>query len=208
MPTTDVLLVFFAASLLLGVAPGPDNIFVLTQSAAYGAWAGLATTLGLLTGLCVHTSAVAVGVAALLQSTAWAFSALKVVGAGYLLYLALLSFKAGASAATLEGGTFPGYGALYRRGILMNVTNPKVTLFFLAFLPQFCDLSKGGVALQVLVLGGLFMVATLLVFGGVALLGGRLALWFNKSRRGQVWVHRCTGCVLAGLAAMLLFADV
>ncbi|ATD80819.1 MULTISPECIES: LysE family translocator [Desulfovibrio] len=208
MLTVDVALAFFAASLLLGIAPGPDNIFVLTQSAVYGAGAGVVTTLGLVTGLCVHTAAVALGVAAIFQSSPLAFTLLKTVGAAYLLWLAWLSFRAGASLALTGGGgtPFPGYAALYRRGIVMNVTNPKVSLFFLAFLPQFCDPSRGSVALQVLGLGLLFMLATLMVFFSVALLGGRLALWFNKAPGGQILIHRAAGLVFAGLALLLLFS--
>lgn len=207
MLSPDVLLAFFAASLLLGIAPGPDNIFVLTQSAVYGAGAGMVTTLGLVTGLCVHTAAVALGVAALFQSSPLAFTALKIAGAAYLLWLARLSFRAGAALArTPDAAAFPGYAALYRRGIVMNVTNPKVSLFFLAFLPQFCDPAKGSVAVQVLCLGALFMLAAIVVFFAVAALGGRLARWFNRSARGQMLIHRAAGLVFAGLAAALLFS--
>lgn len=207
MLTVDVALAFFAASLLLGIAPGPDNIFVLTQSAVYGAGAGIVTTLGLVTGLCVHTTAVALGVAAIFQSSPLAFTILKTVGAGYLLWLAWLSFKAGAALAITrgDGAPFPGFATLYRRGIVMNVTNPKVSLFFLAFLPQFCDPARGSMAMQVLSLGLLFMLATIVVFFSVALLGGRLAVWFNKSPGGQVLVHRAAGLVFVGLAVALLF---
>lgn len=220
----DVLLAFFATALLLGIAPGPDNIFVLTQSALYGVGAGVVTTMGLVTGLCVHTSAVALGIAAIFQTSPLAFTLLKTAGAGYLLWLAWLSFRAGASAnvdtgqpagegdataqqaeAALNTG-FPGYASLYRRGIVMNVTNPKVSLFFLAFLPQFCDPSKGSVALQVLSLGAIFMLATIVVFWTVAALGGRLALWFNRSPRGQILIQRVAGCVFVTLAAALLFS--
>ena len=208
MLTPDTLLAFFAAALLLSIAPGPDNIFVLTQSALYGAGAGVVTTLGLVTGLCVHTTAVALGVAAIFQTSALAFTLLKTAGAAYLLWLAWLSFRAGAAmVADSAGGAasdFPGYARLYRRGIVMNVTNPKVSLFFLAFLPQFCDPARGGIALQVLSLGVLFMLATIIVFWTVAALGGRLAVWFNKSQRGQILVQRVAGCVFVALAAALL----
>ena len=137
MLTPETALAFFAAALLLAVAPGPDNIFVLTQSAVYGAGAGVATTFGLVTGLCVHTTAVALGVAALFQSSALAFTLLKAAGALYLLRLAWLSFRAGAALALTPEAKppFPGYLALYRRGIVLNVTNPKVSLFFLALRP-------------------------------------------------------------------------
>lgn len=213
MLTPDAMMAFFAAALLLSIAPGPDNIFVLTQSALFGVGAGIITTLGLVTGLCVHTTAVALGVAAIFQTSALAFTLLKVAGAGYLLWLAWLSFRAGASttdvadgAASGTGRNFPGYMTLYRRGIVMNVTNPKVSLFFLAFLPQFCDPARGSVALQVLSLGVLFMLATIVVFWTVAALGGRLAVWFNRSKRGQIMMQRVAGCVFVGLASALLLS--
>lgn len=202
----ETLLSFFLASLILGLAPGPDNIFVLTQSALYGVRAGLSTTLGLVTGLCVHTTAVALGVAVIFQQSALAFTALKIVGAAYLLYLAWLSFRSGSARALLETRPFPGHVALWRRGVVMNVTNPKVSLFFLAFLPQFADPARGSLPLQIVLLGMLFMFATLLVFGTVALLGGRLAEWFNRSPRGQMLINRVAGCVFTALALALLFS--
>ena len=211
------MLAFFVAALLPGIAPGPDNIFVLTQSALFGAGAGMVTTLGLVTGLCVHTTAVALGVAAIFQTSALAFTLLKTAGAGYLLWLAWLSFRAGASTAQIAQGdassdgpayaAFPGYMALDRRGIVMNGTNPKVSLFFLAFLPQFCDPTRGSVAVQVLILGVLFMLATIVVFWTVAAVGGRLAVWFNRSPRGQIIMQRVAGCVFVAMAAALLLSS-
>ena len=214
MLTPDAMMAFFVAALLLSIAPGPDNIFVLTQSALFGTTAGMVTTLGLVTGLCVHTTAVALGVAAVFQTSALAFTLLKTAGAGYLLWLAWLSFRAGASTEKIAqgdggpaGAAFPGYMTLYRRGIVMNVTNPKVSLFFLAFLPQFCDPARGSVAVQVLILGALFMLATIVVFWTVAALGGRLAVWFNQSQRGQIIMQRVAGCVFVAMAAALLLSS-
>ena len=214
MLTPDAMMAFFVAALLLSIAPGPDNIFVLTQSALFGTTAGMVTTLGLVTGLCVHTTAVALGVAAIFQTSALAFTLLKTAGAGYLLWLAWLSFRAGASTEKIAqgdggnaGAAFPGYMALYRRGIVMNVTNPKVSLFFLAFLPQFCDPARGSVAVQVLILGALFMLATIVVFWTVAALGGRLAVWFNQSQRGQIIMQRVAGSIFVAMAAALLLSS-
>ncbi|WP_205756212.1 LysE family translocator [Labrenzia sp. 011] len=203
----EVLTVFFAAAVALGVAPGPDNIFVLTQSALYGRFAGLIVTLGLCTGLIVHTVAVALGVAAIFQTSMLAFTLLKFAGAGYLLYLAFQAFRA--VRTDLSGRQEPALSslALYRRGIVMNVSNPKVAIFFLAFLPQFADPARGSVPLQVLVFGGLFIVATVLVFGAVALGGGMLGAFLKQSPKAQIWLNRLAGIVFIGLALRLAIAE-
>ncbi len=132
----ETIVTFIFASSLLGIAPGPDNIFVLTQSALYGKKSGFFVTLGLCTGLIFHTAAVALGVAALLQASPLAFDVLKYLGAVYLLYLAWQAFKSQPVAAVSETGSDISYKALYIRGVVMNITNPKVSIFFLAFMPR------------------------------------------------------------------------
>ncbi|MBO6508528.1 MAG: LysE family translocator [Roseibium sp.] len=203
----DVLTVFFAAAIALGLAPGPDNIFVLTQSALYGRLAGLVVTLGLCTGLVVHSVAVALGVAAIFQTSEIAFTALKIIGAGYLLYLAFQAFRAGATDLPGNDGPALSLWSLYRRGIVMNVTNPKVAIFFLAFLPQFADPARGSVPVQILLFGGLLIVATILVFGGVALGGGLLGAFLRRSPGAQIWLNRVAGTVFVGLAVRLAIAE-
>ena len=207
MPAPETLGAFFVAAVLLGLAPGPDILFVLTQSALYGARAGISTMFGLLTGICGHTAAVALGVAALFQTSELAFSLLKFAGAAYLLYLAWLSFRSGASVANLQKSSFPGLWALYRRGVIMNITNPKVTLFFLAFLPQFADPARGSIPLQIVIFGMTFQFASLLVFGAVSILAGKIAERFNSSVRAQLILNRVAGCVFVVLAAGLVFAS-
>ena len=171
------------------MTPGPDVIIVLTQSSLYGMRAGVLTTLGLMTGLLGHTLAVALGVAVLFQTSEAAFTALKFLGAAYLLYLAWQSFRSGVFRAFLTQSLFPGYGTLYRRGFLSNITNPKVTLFCLAVLPQFVEPERGHPTLQILSLGG------------------RMATWFNRSDRAQMLMNRIAGCIFLGLALMLAFAS-
>lgn len=199
----DTLIPFTLASTLLALAPGPDNIFVLMQSALLGRKNGLFVTLGLCTGLIFHTSAVAFGVAALFQVSATAFTILKAAGATYLLYLAWQAFKA--SAENLEGKSVKPLSAarLYGRGIIMNITNPKVSIFFLAFLPQFTSPNHGSIAFQVMVLGLVFILTTFLVFGTIALAAGSLGTLLNRSPRIQVWLNRTAGTVFAGLALKL-----
>lgn len=194
---------FFVASILLGLAPGPDNIFVLTQSSLYGRKAGFAVVFGLCTGLTVHTAAVALGIAAFLQTSAYAFTALKLAGAFYLAWLSWQAFRATSKSLRLNKQNRRTFWQLYRRGILMNVTNPKVSIFFLAFLPQFVDPEKGQVAVQIVLLGGLFIVATLLVFGSISLVAGSLGEKVGQSERAQKILNRVAGTVFLLLAVRL-----
>ncbi len=207
MPTPGTALAFFTASVLLALAPGPDNLFVLAQSALYGRRAGFMVTLGLCTGLVGHTGAVALGVAVIVQTSAAAFTALKVAGAGYLAWLAWRAFRASAESLDKSPGPPLGAGRLYARGIIMNLTNPKVSIFFLAFLPSFADPGRGPVAPQVLLLGILFILATLLVFGSVAVAAGTLGPWFGRTPRARRMMNLGAGIVLAGLALALAAAS-
>jgi len=199
----ETLAPFFAASVLLCLAPGPDNIFVLTQSALRGRSAGLAVMLGLCTGLVGHSTAVALGVAVIFQTSALAFSMLKFIGAGYLVYLAWQAFRAPATPIEASGSENLRLGKYYSRGIIMNITNPKVSIFFLAFLPQFADPLHGPISAQILMLGGVFIFATILIFGGIALLAGTLGEWLNRSDRIQKVLNRLTGAVFVALALKL-----
>jgi len=206
MLTLQTCSAFFLASALLAVAPGPDNLFVLTQSALYGRLSGLIVMLGLCTGLLVHTTAVAFGVAVIFQASTLAFTLLKAVGAGYLLYLAWQVFRAAPEQVEMRDGHRRSRSALYRRGIVMNVTNPKVSIFFLAFLPQFADPARGPLSLQMIALGGIFIFATIIIFGTIALIGGTLGEWLNRSARAQRIMNLATGTLLVGIALKLLTA--
>ncbi|WP_319381430.1 LysE family translocator [Thiomicrorhabdus sp.] len=168
----DELAAFALIGVFLALAPGPDNLFVLMQSALYGRKDGVLLVLGLCTGLVVHTLAVALGVAALLKTSEAAFAILKILGALYLLYLAYQAYQA--STNGLRDGRHSPLSAsqLYRRGIFMNLTNPKVSVFFLAFLPQFAHIEYGPASLQILLLGAILILVTFIVFSGIALLAG------------------------------------
>lgn len=207
MLSAETISAFFIASVLLAIAPGPDNIFVLTQSALLGKLSGLMVVFGLCTGLLVHTGAVAFGVAVIFQASALAFTLLKFIGGGYLLYLAWHAFRASPEKINMHGGQEKGAGILYRRGIIMNLTNPKVSIFFLAFLPQFADPQRGPINLQMVVLGGIFIFATVLVFGSIALVGGALGDWLNRSERAQRTMNRIAGTVFIGLALKLVTVE-
>ena len=199
----NTIIMFSLASALLALAPGPDNIFVLTQSMVKGSKAGIIITLGLCTGLIFHTTAVALGVAVIFQTSQIAFNILKFVGALYLLYLAYMSFKDASKTSLHVEGKVLLLGAMYRRGILMNVTNPKVSIFFLAFLPQFITQEGGNVTLQVFMLGTLFMLCALVVFSCIALLAGKIGIWFTQTKSGEKILNRVAGTIFAGLALKL-----
>lgn len=162
----------------MALAPGPDNLFVLAQAAQQGKLNGLTVTIGLCTGLLVHTAAVALGVAAIFQASAVSFSLLKFIGAVYLLYLAYRAFIAFAERGYNQHPPRLNFSKFYVCGIIMNVTNPKVSFFFLAFLPQFTDPTIGPLVLQILILGLLFILSTILVFGGISLLAGGAGGYF------------------------------
>lgn len=199
----NTLLMFTLASTLLALSPGPDNIFVLTQSMVKGAKAGVIITLGLCSGLIFHTSAVALGVAVIFQTSLIAFNILKIVGAGYLLYLAYMAFK-DASKTTLHVDQKPlSLWAMYRRGVFMNVTNPKVSIFFLAFLPQFTNPQNGSLTLQIFTLGAVFMVCALVVFSLIAFLSSKIGAWFAQTKNGERILNRIAGTVFTALALKL-----
>jgi len=203
----ETVAIFFTASVALAFAPGPDNIFVLTQSALHGRKAGLLVTIGLCTGLLVHTAAVSLGVAAIFQTSALAFNILKMVGAMYLLYLAWQAFKAGATKIDESAELQMDLRKLYYRGVIMNITNPKVAIFFLAFLPQFADPAIGSITIQMMMFGGLFIIATLLIFGSIAWSAGFLGEWLKGSEKAQVIMNRIAGTVFAGLALRLAISE-
>jgi threonine/homoserine/homoserine lactone efflux protein len=202
-----ILLMFFTTSVLLALSPGPDNLFVMTQAAQQGRKAGLLVTLGLCTGLLFHTAAVTFGLAALFKTSALAFTILKFAGAGYLLYLAWQAFRAGTISENPVAGDRINSSALYRRGIIMNITNPKVSIFFLAFLPQFADPAKGSLSAQILLLGGIFIIATIIVFGAISFLAGVFGERFRESAFAQKVLNRAAGTVFAGLAVKLALAQ-
>ena len=207
MIDNNVLLAFFTTSVILALSPGPDNLFVMAQSARTGRIAGLFVTLGLATGLIGHTVAVAFGLAAIIRASTLAFTALKFSGAAYLLYLAWQAFRAGAATVKKEDVQAFSRGNLYRRGIVMNITNPKVSLFFLAFLPQFADPRRGSMMLQFFQLGGIFIMATIFVFGLISFIAGGVGEKFSNSPLAQKIVNRIASAVFVGLALKLALSE-
>ena len=206
---SSTFIYFLTASILLTLAPGPDILYLLTKSLSDGARAGIILACGLVSGIVFHTTLVMVGVAALIKSSATAMLLLKIFGAAYLLFLAFGAFKAARAGKKQLGIRNEELGikkplALYKRGVLMNVLNPKVLLFFLAFLPQFVDLSSEGASLTILFLGVVFAVQALTIFSGVALFAGRVRnLLLRGKNIGQI-LNFVEAAVLAFIALTLL----
>ncbi|HRZ27824.1 MAG TPA: LysE family translocator [Spirochaetota bacterium] len=203
----DNLALFITASALLALAPGPDNIFVFTQSIVNGRSAGMKIILGLCSGLVAHTTIVALGVAAIFQTSIVAFNILKYIGAAYLLYLSWKAFRASSGNIKITEKSPLTSWQLYRRGIIMNVTNPKVSIFFMAFLPQFAKPENGLMALQLIALGMVFILVTFVVFGLIAQLAGVIGRWILKSETGEKVMNKVASLVFASLAVKLILTE-
>jgi threonine/homoserine/homoserine lactone efflux protein len=203
MPSLDTSLSFFGISLLLAFMPGPDNMVVLVQSAALGRKAGMLLVLGLCSGLVIHTAAVVLGLAAVFAASAVAFGVVKWIGAGYLLFLAWQALRSSDEPHVTASGISPRPATLYFRGVAMNLTNPKVVLFFLGFLPQFVQAGHGPVALQLAWFGGLFMLAALLAFGLINYFAAFLGRYLRRSAHAHKYLNRIAALVFSGIALRL-----
>ena len=200
-------LTFAGASLVLAVAPGPDNLFVLAQSAVYGVRAGLTVVLGPCTRLVVQTICAACGVAAVVAAVPALFWGIRIAGACYLIYLAWMAWTHAVSDSEGPQGTALTGMALWRRGVIMNITNPKVQIFFLAFFPQFVKQSTEGLDLiiQMIIQGVTFIGATLIVFSAVAWGAGALADRM-RSPRFQLWLNRTSAVIFLMLAVFTVLS--
>jgi threonine/homoserine/homoserine lactone efflux protein len=202
MPEKTAFLTFLVAALMLNIAPGPDMLYVIGRSVGQGRRAGVVSALGIFAGCWFHIVAAAAGIAALLRSSPLAFSIVRYAGAAYLLYLGV---KIILQRTHLETRELPRESLrnIFRQGVITNVLNPKVALFFLAFLPQFVDGARGSVALQILFLGLIFDAGGTVVNLVVAYAGGAAGELLRRSprlARIQKWF---TGLVFIGLGARL-----
>ena len=202
----ETVIAFVLASVILSLVPGPDNIYVMTNSALKGWRVGFYTTLGLCTGLIGHTFLVAIGVSVIFQTSALAFNGLKIVGACYLIYLGWLSLQS-KELNISRTGKDNSNRSYYITGVIMNLTNPKVALFFLVFLPQFVNISKGSVTIQVVLLGLLFILSALCVFSSIAFLGSYLEGYLKKSSSVNKNINKLAALVYFALAINLFFVS-
>ena len=199
----ETIITFITASIVLSLVPGPDNLFVMSNSALKGWRIGLYTTLGLCTGLIGHTILVAIGVSVIFQTSAIAFNGLKIVGAFYLVYLAWLSIQN--KELNLGGASKNSSNrSYYFTGVVMNLTNPKVAIFFLVFLPQFVN-SSSNVTSQIFLLGLLFIFSALFVFTSIAYLSSFLEGVLKKSKTINKNLNLLAALIYIALAVNLFF---
>ena len=204
--TISTLLYFLGASVALTLAPGPDNIFVITQGIARGKKAAIVTALGMCSGISVHTTAAAFGLSAVFYSSALAFNVVKYAGAAYLLYLAWKTLGERSGIQLSVADERPA-GELFKRGFVMNVLNPKVAMFFLAFLPQFVTPMTRSVPLHMLLLGFIFMLQAIVIFSLIGYFSGSIGSFILARPRIAKYFDWLTAGVFASLGVRLALAE-
>ena len=196
-------LLFVVASLVLIATPGQDMLLVMSRSLSQGPTAGVVTAAGVSTGLIGHTVLATLGLGAILRTSEWLFLVLKLVGAAYLIYLAFGLLRTKSGELALRGSAVRSLPRLFLDGAFSNVSNPKVAVFYLAFMPQFLLPGAAHPTLCVFALGLLFAGLTFLVKGPVGLFAGLLSSWLRSRPRVLVWLYRSSGAVLLGLGVKL-----
>lgn len=202
----EILISFIGASMLLTIMPGPDIIYVLVQSATNGKKYGIATSLGLVSGIIVHTSLVAFGVSAIIKQSENIYFIIKLFGAIYLLYLAYITYKSNDEVLLNTKAEKKGLMKLFKQGFIMNVLNPKVSIFFLAFFPGFLYSSTQSTIIQFYVLGGLFMLQALIIFSMVSILSGNFASYLKAHPKFNTNIKWFKILVFGGIAIFILLS--
>ncbi len=201
------LALFIGASWILIITPGPDMIYVITRGIAQGPKAGIVSAIGVIIGIFIHTTFAAFGLAIILSTSAIAFSIVKVLGAGYLIYLGIKSFREKNAFQFSRNKPFKKLRTLMAQGILSNVLNPKVALFFLAFLPQFVTSENGPVAVQMIILGLLFAGFGLVFLVTIGYFAGAIGHWLSTRESVARRIRWLTGSILVALGLRLVFMD-
>jgi threonine/homoserine/homoserine lactone efflux protein len=206
MPEPSTLAVFVVAAVALLVTPGPAVLYIVARSVEQGRWAGVVSALGVHVGTLVHVAAAALGLSALLVSSALAFEVVKYLGAAYLVYLGLRRLRARDARAGSGAAAPKTLRRLFAQGIVVNILNPKTALFFLAFLPQFVDPARGRVGLQILTLGMVFVALGVVSDGLYAVAAGTAVGWLKRDGRALRAERYVTGGVFVGLGLTAAFA--
>jgi len=203
----DTLLSFIFASALLAISPGPDNIFVLIQSISNGVKYGLATVFGLISGCIVHTTLVAFGVSAIIKENEQLLLMLKIFGASYLVFLAYKVYRSPSQIdLTANKKLQKSKNQLFKQGFIMNVLNPKVSIFFLAFFPAFLFSETLNTVTQFFILGFVFMTVSLIIFSLIAILSGQIAEYLKGNKNMGPYLKWLQIFVFIGISGFILFA--
>jgi len=201
----ETLLSFVLATVILSFSPGPDNIFVLTQSIVNGKKFGLATVFGLISGCLVHTTLLAFGVSAIIKQSENLFFTIKLFGAIYLLYLAFKVYQSDASIILVKGNVENKTTAqLFKQGFIMNVLNPKVSIFFLAFFPGFLFSDSISTVIQFYILGLIFMLVSLIIFSTIAILASVIAEKIKENKNIALYLKWTQIVVFVLIAVFIL----
>jgi threonine/homoserine/homoserine lactone efflux protein len=197
---------FLSASVLINLSPGPDMLYTAARSLSQGSKAGIFSSLGIFTGCLFHITAAAVGLSAIIAQSAFWFGLIKYAGAGYLVFLGLRSLLAGKE-TTKELATlsFLPYSKVFLQGMVTNLLNPKVAVFFLSFLPQFVNPSSVYIKEQIIFLGLWFAVQGTLILMMIALLTGYFSRMLKRNKNFWKWQEKFTGLILMGLGIRMLF---
>ncbi|MBV1922539.1 MAG: LysE family translocator [Flavobacteriaceae bacterium] len=195
---------FSLATIVLALSPGPDNIYVLSQSIANGTKSGLATTSGLVAGCILHTTLLAFGLSAIITASPTIFYGIKVFGAAYLLYLAFKVYRSDSKISLTSKVSKKSHQKLFKQGVIMNILNPKVMIFFLAFFPGFLWDKDGNTVMQFYVLGGVFMLVSFIVFGLIALLAGKISTYLKSHKAVGPTLKWLQIVVFIGIAVYIL----
>jgi len=198
---------FLAAALVITVSPGPDNLMVLGMGMSRGRKQGMVFGLGCALGCLSHTILATLGVSALIAASPTAFTALKVFGGLYLIWLGIGALRS-RGGARVEGGGLPDESLLrlFGKGLFANAINPKVVLFFLSFLPQFVVTARGDASWQTAQLGLIFTLQACILFGLLGYFSGAVGKWINRNPRAGMWLDRVAGAIFVGLGLRLIIA--
>jgi len=199
---------FFTAAVLLNLSPGPDMAFILGQTAKGGVRSGFSAMFGIWTGAFVHVLFAALGLSAVLATSAVAFSMVKWIGAAYLIWLGIQALRSKGSIISANGQAPPkGMMRIFQQGALVAILNPKVAVFFLAFLPQFVEVGAGPVSAQLFLHGFLIIVVAALVEPPLILVGGKLTGYLSRNENVSRWMDRGLGALFVGLGIKLATSD-
>ena len=196
---------FLSASLLITASPGPDNLLVLSIGASRGRKLGMAFGLGCGIGCLSHTLLAALGISALIAASPWAFTALKLAGGAYLIYLGWHALRSSGRIDLQSSAAIPASALqLFGKGLFANAINPKVVMFFLAFLPQFVMAERGDAPWQIAQLGLIFTLQAALLFGLLGYFAGHVGHWLTRHAKAGQWLDRIAGTVFVGLGLKLI----